>query len=324
MEGSRKQTESARDDRGRSAESPAQMPKRGWRDIALRVKERLGEDNVSIIAGGTAFFVLLGLIPALAAMISIYGLIANPSDIQAQFAALAQVMPSEVRTILEEQMTRISSERKTAGVAALVGIALALWGAGAAMKTAINALNIIYREEEKRGYVKLTLTALGLTLVFVIFGAVSVGLIVALPPILETVGLGSVAKTAGSLLRWPLLLAVALIGLAVLFRYGPSREDPQWKWVSPGAIVATLLWVAGSALFAVYAQNFGSYNKTYGSLAAVVVMMMWLYISALVMLLGAEINAETEHQTARDSTTGDSKPLGRRGARMADTVGEQQ
>jgi membrane protein len=323
MEGSRRQTEQT-ESRGRSAESPLQIPKRGWREIALRVKERLSEDNVSIVAGGTAFFVMLALVPALAALISIYGLIANPSDIKAQFDAISTAMPAEARTILEGQMTRIATERQTAGFAAVIGIALALWGAAAGMKTIINALNIIYREEERRSYVRLTLTALGLTLFFVLLGAVAIGLIVVLPPILGQVGLGNAAKTVVSLLRWPVLLGIALFGLAVLYRYGPSRAHPRWRWVSAGAAVATLLWVIGSILFSLYAQNFGSYNKTYGSLAAVVVLMLWLYMSAFALLLGTEINAESEHQTARDSTTGRSEPRGRRGAHMADSIGDER
>jgi membrane protein len=324
MEGSRRQSQAQEAGRGRSAESPVHIPKRGWRDILMRVKGRIGKDNLSIIAGGTAFFVLLGVVPALAAFISIYGLVANPSDIQAQFAALSQVMPNEARTILEQQMTRISSEQKTAGIAAIVGIALALWGASAAMKSVINALNIIYREEEKRSYVKLTLTALGLTTVFIVVGLIAIGLIVVLPPILQHVGLGSVAKGAAWLLRWPLLLGVALLGLAILYRFGPSRENPRWQWITPGALVATGLWVASSILFSLYVQYFGSYNKTYGSLAAVVVLMMWLYISAFALLLGTEINAEAEHQTEKDTTTGEPRQPGRRGAYVADTLGGEE
>lgn len=322
MEGSRRKAGDPHDQRTRSTDSPLQASKRSWRDIALRVKERIGEDNVSIIAGGTAFFVLLGLVPGLAALISIYGLVANPADIQAQFASVSHGMPAEARTILEGQMTRIAEADQTAGIAAAVGILLALWGGSAAMKTVINALNIIYHAEEKRGYVRLTLVALGLTLAFVIIGTVAIGAIVALPPLLGYLSLGNAARTAVSLLRWPLLFAVALIGLGVLYRYAPNRESPAWKWVSPGAVVATLLWVIGSALFAFYAQNFGSYNKTYGSLGAIVVLMMWLYISAFAVLLGAEVNAETEHATSSGSDR--ESPPSRRGNYVADPAGDEK
>jgi membrane protein len=209
------------------------LRERGWRDIALRVKGRIQEANLSMIAGGTAFFLLLGLVPGLAAVISIYGLIANPSDVQAQFDALAKIMPAEVRTTLEDQMSRIAGQHQTAGIAAVVSIVLALWGGAAAIKTLMNALNIIYREKEKRGYVKLTLVALALTVAFVVMGVVAIGIIVALPPLLAHLGLGQVGRTATSILRWPLLLAMGLAGLAVLYRYAPSRRPtrttrPPW------------------------------------------------------------------------------------------------
>jgi membrane protein len=212
-------------------------------------------------------------------------------------------------------MTAITSQKGAVGIAAVVSILLALWGGAAAMKTLMNALNIIYHEEEDRGYFKLTAVALALTLGFILIGAISIGLIVALPPILAQIGLGDAGRTAASLGRWPFLLVVALFGLAVLYRYAPSREKPEWHWVSPGAIVATMLWVAGSALFAVYAQNFGNYNKTYGSLAAIVVLMLWLYISAFAVLLGAEVNSAAEDQTGQKPADKDSQQGGQRRGR---------
>jgi membrane protein len=310
-------------DRGRSAKTPTEITKPGWRDIALRTKDGIAADNVPIIAGGVAFFLLLGLIPGIAALISIYGLVADPADIQAQFAAMSGFLPEDARRLLEEQMTRIAGQPSTAGFAAAISIAIALWGGATAMKTLMNALNIIYNEQEKRGFIKLTLAALGLTLALILIGGVSIGLIVVLPPLVRTIGLGDAAGTVVTLLRWPLLLVVALVALAVVYRFAPSRDEPQWKWVSAGAVVATLLWVAGSALFAVYVGNFGNYNETYGSLGAVIVLMMWLYISAFVVLLGAEVNAEMEHQTGHDTTKGKPQPIGQRGAHVADNVGEQ-
>jgi membrane protein len=326
MEGQRrnpKQENEQAQDRGRSSTTPLNIPKPGWRDIALRAKDGISEDNVPIIAGGVAFFLLLGLVPGIAALISIYGLVADPADIQAQFAALSGFLPEDARRLLEEQMTRIAGQPGTAGFAAAISIAIALWGGGTAMKTLMNALNIVYDEQEKRGYIKLTLAALGLTLAMVLIGVISIGLIVALPPLVRNLGLGDTAATIVTLLRWPLLLVVALVALAILYRYGPSRDQPQWSWVSVGAVVATVLWVAGSALFAVYAGNFGNYNETYGSLGAVIVLMMWLYISAFVVLLGAEVNAEMEHQTGHDTTKGEPQPMGRREAKVADKLGKQ-
>jgi membrane protein len=320
MEGSRRKEQQAEAERGRAAESPTEIPKPGWRDILIRTKEGITEDNVSMVAGGTAFFVLVALVPGLAALISIYGLVANPANVQAQFEALSRLMPAEVRTVLEGQMTRIAGQHQTAGLAALISILIALWGGASGMKMVMNALNIIYHETEKRGYVKLTLTALGLTLVLIVLGIVAISTIVALPVVLAHVGLGDAGRTAVQILPWPFLLLVALTAVGIIYRYGPSREKPQWKWVSPGVVTATVLWLVGSALFAVYAQHFGSYNKTYGSLGAIVVLMLWLYVSAFALLVGAEINANSEEQTAEDTTTGPTEPLGRRGARAADTV----
>jgi membrane protein len=287
-----------------------------WRNLARRVKERVAKDNLRIIAGGTAFFLLLGMVPGLAALISIYGLVANPSDIQAQFAALAGVLPTEVRSIFETQMRRIAEQRQAAGLAAFVSIALALWGGSAAMKSVMNALNIIYDQEEKRGFVKLTLTALGLTFGLILLGLVAIGLIVVLPPILGRVGWAEGARTTVSLLRWPFLIVVALAGSAAIYRYGPSRERVAWRVVLPGAVVATLVWVAGSMLFGLYTDHFGRYNKTYGSLGAIVVLMTWLLISAFGLLLGGEVNAEREQSSrqpappppGRDGSSGSQLP----------------
>lgn len=309
---------------GRHADNPAEIPKRGWRDILLRTKEELSNDHVPVLAAASAFYLLLALIPGLAALISIYGFVADPGDIRNQFDAVAGIVPSDARKLLEDQMTSISGQHKAAGFAAAVSILAATWGASAGIKTLMVALNVVYGEEEKRSYIHQTLIALGLTVGSIVAGVVAVGLIVALPAVLAHVGLGDTAATIVGALRWPLLFAVAIVGLAVVYRYAPSREKPKWKWVSSGAVIATLLWLGGSVLFSFYASHFGSYNKTYGSLGAVVVLMMWLLISAFAVLLGAEINAESEHQTEKDSTTGAPKPIGRRGAYMADTIGEEK
>lgn len=309
MEGSRRHPEGSATSTPRSSFPVQEKAGTRWMGVLHRLKGKIGEDNVSIVAGGTAFFLLLGMVPGLAALISIYGLIANPSDVQAQFDALARVLPPDVKSILETQMTRIASERQTAGFAAFVSIGLALWGGSAAMKTVMNALNIIHHEKEKRGYLGLTFTALGLTFVLILMGALAIGLSVILPPVLSKAGLGAVAKLTVSLLRWPVLFALIFLGLAIIYRYAPSRETrPLWRSVLSGATVATLISVVVSGLFSVYVQHFGKYNETYGSLGAVVVLMLWLYLCAFALLIGAEINADAEQlpsvdlgQTARSS-----------------------
>ncbi len=308
---------------GRKAEWPQEIPKKGWWDIAIRVKKRISNTNLSVLAAGVGFYALLSVVPGLVALISIYGLMADPIDVENLFASFQSVMPGEVHTLLKDQITRISANSHAAGWGLLLGLVLALWSGSAATKALMQALNVAYHEDEKRGFIRFNAIALGLTLAGVASVLVSLGLIAGIPAALKFIGLESFAKTLINILRWPLLLALAMTSLAVLYRYAPSREEPKWRWVTWGAVLATLLWVGGSALFSLYVSHFGNYNKTYGSLGAIVVVLLWLYLTGFAILLGAQINAEMEHQTAKDSTTGRPKPMGNRGAYVADTVGEK-
>jgi membrane protein len=313
-----------RGSRGRHADKPSDIPKRGWKDILKRTKKGLAEDHVTIVAGGVAFFALLGSVPAIAATISIYGLIADPAQVEQQFASVRHMMPAEAYELLRQQMHQIASAETAAGLGAVIGIALALWGGAKAMGALMDGLNITYNEQEKRGFFKLNGTALLLTLAAVVGVVIMVGLIAVLPAVLDRLALGQAAQTWVSILRWPLLLAFFMFGLTMLYRFGPSRDKPQWRWVSWGAVGATLIWLAASALFSLYVANFDSYNKTYGSLGTIVILLMWFYISAYCVLLGAELNAEMERQTEKDSTVGHPEPRGERGAFSADNIGEAQ
>lgn len=307
--------------RGRNAEKPTDVPKEGWLDVLSRTKKQLTEDNLSIVGAGVAFYAFVAVVPALAAVIAIYGLVANPAQVSEQITAMASVLPGEVLPLLRDQMTRIAGDDKAAGIGALLGVLLAIYSSANATKALISGLNIAYDEIEKRGFFKLTLVAIVLTL-GAIFGAIlALGLVAVLPSVLHHLHISGGLELALNLLRWPLLLGGFMGGLAVMYRYGPCRHDAKWSWVSPGAIVATVLWLIGSALFSIYVSKFGSYDKTYGPLGAVVVFLMWLYISAFVVLIGAELNSELERQTKRDTTEGPEKPLGQRHATSADTVG---
>lgn len=307
--------------RGRAAERPGDIPPRGWLEVLRRVWYEQSQDNISMIAGGVAYSGLFAIFPALAALVSIFGLVANPQTIEAQFGLLQGVLPQEATTLLQGQLTKVAS---TAGGTLSFGVAggllLTLWSASSGVKALMNALNIAYEEPEKRSFVRLSLQALVLTLGAILFVIFAFALVVALPVALGFIGLGSVAETAVSLLRWPLLAASIMLGLAVLYRWGPSRRLAKWRWVSPGAMAATALWLLASIAFSVYVSNFSSYNETYGSVGAVIILLLWFYISSYAVLLGAELNAELERQTARDTTIGDSRPLGRRAAYVADTV----
>jgi membrane protein len=309
---------------GTQAEKPQHIRKRGWKDILKRTKDEIRKDHLTIVAAGVAFFVMLGIVPGIAAVISIYGLAADPAQVQQQFASIKGVMPSEVYQLLNEQMTNIASSSAAAGWGAALGILLALWGGSKGVKALIEGLNIAYREEEKRGFFKLSLAALGLTLAGVVGLIILIGLIAFVPTILRSLQVGETLQTLGSILRWPLLLLFFMAGLAVLYRYGPSRDEPRWSWVSGGAIAATVLWLIASLLFSFYVANFGSYNETYGSLGTVVILLLWIYLSAYSVLLGAELNAEMERQTAIDITKGAPEPMERRGAFSADNLGEER
>jgi membrane protein len=310
-------------DRGRSAERPSEIPARGWRDILWRVWAQIGHDNVSIVAAGVAFYAILAVFPAITAFVSLFGLFADPAAVQEQFASLQGVIPAEAWTLLDDQLsTVLSAEAQSLGIGALVSLLIALYSGGAGVRALMTALNIAYNEDEKRGFVKFYLIAFVFTIGIAMLGLLSIGIIVAVPIVINLAQLGPLAGVAIKLAPWLALAVVVTIALGALYRHGASRAGPQTRWVSWGALAATVLWIGASLLFSVYVANFSSYNQTYGALGAVVVLLMWFWISAFIVLLGAELNAEMEHQTAQDTTTGPPQPMGRRGAFVADHLGE--
>jgi membrane protein len=316
-----------RDDhgRGRHSEQPSQIPKPGWRDVLLRTWDQISKDNVSLVAAGVAFYGLLAIFPALAALISVYGLFADPAQVEQQLQASASVMPGGANSILGDQLRRVSGHSNGAlGLAAIVSFLIALWSTGSGTKSFMAAMNIAYGEDEKRGLIWYNLVALALTLFIIVFGALALAFVAIIPAVLGQGNVGTLLNWAVSLLRWPLIAVIFIFALTVLYRFAPDREQPKWRWVSPGSVAAALIWLVVSVAFSIYVRNFGSYNKTYGSLGAVAATMMWFWISAYVVIAGAELNAETERQTRRDTTTGESKPMGERGAYAADTVGESR
>jgi membrane protein len=308
--------------RGREATSPHEIPAKGWKDILWRTYEEINKDRILAVAAGVTFYGLLALFPAIAALVSIYGLFADPAIIQDHLNLLSGVLPGGALEIISEQVKRITSkESGTLGFAFVSGLVISLWSANAGMKAVFDALNVAYDEEEKRGFIALNLRSLTFTFGMIFFVLVAVGAIVVIPVLLDFIGLGEVTEWIISLARWPVLLGVIVLVLAVFYRYGPSRDTAQWRWISAGSMVAAVVWVAASMLFSWYVANFGNYNETYGSLGAVIGFMTWMWLSTTVVLVGAELNAEIEHQTVQDTTEGPEKPLGARGARMADTVG---
>jgi membrane protein len=281
----------------------------------------VGEDNLTIVSAGVAFYGFVAVVPALVAVVAIYGLMADPSQVSQQVEKLATVLPGEALPLLREQMVRISGNDDAAGLGALIGVLLAIYSSANATKALITGMNIAYDETEKRGFFKLSFIAIILTLGGIISAVLAVGLLAVLPSLIQRLNVPGGIELLLNIVRWPLLVGGFLAALAVLYRYGPSRNEARWRWVTPGAIVAAVLWLLGSAAFSFYVSKFASYDKTYGPLGAVVVFLMWLYISALTVLVGAEVNSELERQTKRDTTEGPEKPLGDRRANSADTVG---
>jgi membrane protein len=308
---------------GRSAEQPSQVPLRGWWSILKRVVTESNQDRVLTEAAGITFYALLSIFPALTALVSIYGLFSDPHTVAQQLNTLSGFVPAGGMTIIDEQLKRLTSGEPAAlGFGAVIGLLVALWSSNQGTKAMFDALNVVYEEKEKRSFIRLTLMTLAFTLGTLVFVVVAMTGIVVLPVVLNFLWLESSTELLLRLARWPILLLGIVTLLSVLYRYGPSREEARWRWVSWGSVVAALLWVVVSAGFSFYVGRFGNYDATYGSLGAVIGFMTWMWISATVVLVGAELNAEMEHQTARDTTTGPEKPIGARGAKMADTIAE--
>jgi membrane protein len=309
-------------ERGRYAQRPMEMPKAGWRDIALRIKTSMSRDNLSMIAAGVAFYAMMALFPGLFALVALYGLLFDPNQVSQQVGALGAMLPKEAADLIVKELHDLVSTNGAAlGAGVLIGVVTALWSASQGIRTLMQALNVAYGEKEKRGTVQFYATGLALTLGGIVWMSFIIGLLVAIPVAAKFLTASTGGEALVSLLRWPIIAIAVMIGLAVLYRYAPSRDHPRWQWVSPGAIFATITWLVGSALFSFYVGHFGSYNKTYGAAGAVVILLTWLLLSAYVILIGAEINAESERQTRKDTTVGPAQPLGRRGAYAADTVG---
>ena len=325
VENGQSRTRRSGSDRGREADHPGEIPSKGWLDVLWRAWGEISDQNLFLIAGGVTYALLLALFPALAALVSLYGLVFDASQIETQVGALSGVLPAQTQELLTEQLHKlVEASGGALGVSAIVGLVLALWSASRGMSGMITALDIAYEEKERRGFFKLNMIALGLTLGLMVGGAIVIALVAVLPAALQVFALGPATKWVLLVVEWPLLIILVMLGLAVLYRYAPDRDKPQWRWVSPGAGAATILWVVASIGFTVYVANFNSYDKTYGSLGGVIILLTWLYLSALMVLFGAVLNAQSEKQTRKDSTEGSPRAMGQRNAGATDTVGESK
>ena len=310
--------------RGRHADAPWQISWRGWKDIFWRTYQQMGDNRLFALAAGVVFYSILALFPALAAFVSLYGLFAKTSTLSDQLALVAGVLPDDAVGIVRDQIARlmVKGDAKL-GFNVIGAFAIALWSANAGTKAIIDALNVIYGEKEKRGFIRLNLVSLGFTLVMLVALTVALGGIIILPHYLDYFGFNRLPAIILSVARWPALLVAIIFWLAFIYRFGPSRREPQWQWVSIGSVGASVVLLITSALLSWYFSHLANYDAAYGSLGAVIGTMLWLWALAVVALLGAQINSEIEHQTATDSTIGRPKPLGQRGATMADTIGQR-
>ncbi|MGQ0717138.1 MAG: YihY/virulence factor BrkB family protein [Pseudonocardiales bacterium] len=322
---SRPDTGGRRPGLGTQAESPTQIPMQGWREVLGRAMRESQEHNIALLAAGVAFFAFLALFPALIALVTLVGLVADPEQITAQVRSLTVGLPQASQQLVFDQLTAITQSSGGAlTVGLIISLLVALWSASSGTSNLMTAVNLAYDEKEKRGFLKLRAVALLLTLGAVVFLVLTLALIAVVPVVLAAVPLGPVGTVLAQVVRWALLFALVVGGLAVLYRMAPDRNPAKFRWVTMGSVVGALLWLAGSAGFSLYVNSFGNYNKTYGALAGVIVLMLWLLLTCYVVLLGAEINSEAERQTACDTTSGEPRPMGQRGAVVADNLPEHR
>jgi membrane protein len=304
---------------GEEAEKPQEIPAKGWFQIVKRGWAEAKADNVPLMAAGMAYYAFLAIFPAIIAAVLLYSFFADPSTIATQLDALGSAIPADIKKTLTDQIGLAAGNGKV-GFGAVIAILVALFSASGGMSNLMTAVNICYDEEETRGFVKKRLIALALTVGAIVFFLLVVSLVAVLPIVLGFLGTNGIVLFLVQAARWVLIVIVITIALAVLYRVAPDRDAPKLRWVSVGAGLATLLWIIASVGFSIYVSQFGSYTKTYGAIAGIVILLLWLFITAYAILLGAEINAESEQQTVADTTKGAPKPMGERDAVKADSM----
>jgi membrane protein len=310
--------------RGRNAHSPQEIPATGWKDLLLRTYREINDDRVTLIAAAVTYYLLLSLFPTITAFVSIYGLFADPATVAQHIGLLAAVVPEGGMAIINEQLTKLTSTGGiTLGFALFTSVGIALWSASSGVKTVFEAMNVAYDEREDRNFFVLNGTALLFTFAFIVGAMLMIAAAVLVPAVLAFIGLETGFEWLLRVGSYVVLSLVLMLGLAAIYRFGPSRRQAKWRWVSLGAIFATIIILVISLLFSWYAANFGNYDATYGSLGGLIALLSWMWMSVTAVIVGAELNSEAERQTERDSTTGTDSPLGHRDAVVADTVGDQ-
>ncbi|WP_375261885.1 YihY/virulence factor BrkB family protein [Palleronia sp.] len=310
--------------RGRDAWQPQSIQLAGWRDIALRVGRRIGRDLVPLVAAGVAFFGMLALFPAIATLASLAGLFFDPELVVSQIDGLEGLAPAQPLAVVRDQAVALAGQAPGQATAtALFSLVFSLFWASRGIDNLVSGINMAHAEDETRNIIMRNVVSLGLTAVLTAITLSAVVLAGAVPAATAALGLSGWTETILRLGRWPVLALLSMVSMGLLYRYAPARRSPRWSWVTPGALVATGLWVGGSILFSLFVRNFGSYQLTYGAIAGVVILLLYIWLTAFVVLLGALLNAEMEHQSRRDTTRGRVRPMGQRGAEMADTLGRK-
>lgn len=308
--------------RGRSAEGPTEIPARGLWEVLKRVLANISEDSLSLIAAGVSFYVFLSLFPAITALLSVYGIIADPAQISRETASFGNNIPPAAMQIVTKQMSAVAGSSGSAlSVGFGISLVLAIYYASGGMGALISALNIVYGEHEKRGFIRLKLVTLGLTFAMGLFTILMLA-VIGMPAYLQFLNLPGWFDVTIRIVCWIVMLIAMVVGLSAIYAVASSRRSPKKRWVTPGSVVATLGWLIVSIAFSFYIDHFGNYNKTYGSIAAIIILMLWFWISVFVVLLGGELNAELERQTRKDSTVGKPREIGRREAVVADKVAD--
>lgn len=309
--------------RGRAAKTPAEVPAKGWNDILWRVYEALWEDRIMLIAAGSTFYLLLALFPALTAFVSIYGFVADRASVAENTSLLVGILPYDSVSLIRSQLEALASQdTKALSFGFIIGLSVALWSANNGVKGIFEALNVAYSENEKRSFFKLNLISFIITLGGILFGVLLLIALGLVPHLMSLIGFNAWNSTLVGLVRWPATALIVSLAISIVYRFGPDREQAKWRWLSVGAIGSTFVWMITAGSFTFYLANFADYNATYGALGAVAGLMVWIWISVIILILGAELNAELEHQTAVDTTTGKPQPMGARGAVVADTIGK--
>lgn len=304
-----------------SAEKPSEIPKKGWKDVSMRIKDQIAQDHIPIVSAGVAFYFFLALFPSLIAAISIYGLVMDPGQVEQQMNQVAGILPDQAAQMISGILQDVAGQAgETLGWGLLLSLLFSIWSAHQGTAAVFEGVNIAYDEIDERGFFKQKGITLLFTLGVIIAGIICTALVVVFPALVESINLPSILQTLILWLRWPLLALFVIAGLGLIYKTAPDRNKPEFRWVSYGAVIATIFWLMGSLLFSFYMNNFGNYNEMYGSFAAVVILMLWFYLTAFIILLGAEINSEMEHQTFTDTTVGEDKPMGSRAGYHADHV----